>query len=223
MDLRADAAEVRRGIELLCVPDEVYELRALDTRRGPVVSGYYDDFATLARDAAECSDRLLATGVYITINPVKPVLLARAKNHLREYGKKDTTGNADIAWRRWLPVDLDPRRPSGISATDEEHAAALAKAPQVRAFLREFGWPDPVLIDSGNGAYALYRIDLPNDNSSRDLLQRDLVALSVRLDDEQVVVDKTMFNAGRIIRIPGTINRKGDNLQDRPHRRARML
>ena len=31
-------------------------------------------------------------------------------------------------WRRWLPIDIDPRRPAGIPSTDEEHDAAICLA-----------------------------------------------------------------------------------------------
>src|SRR6516164_3576519 len=36
-------AEIERCSNLLCQPGEVYELRALETRHGGVVSGYYND------------------------------------------------------------------------------------------------------------------------------------------------------------------------------------
>src|SRR5205807_99622 len=77
--------------------------------------------------------------------------------------------------------------------------------------------------DSGNGCYLLYRIDLANDEASRELVRRCLEALAFQFDDAQVHVDQTMFNAARIIRVPGTLNAKGDDTQERPHRTSKLL
>ena len=65
-------------------------------------------------------------GIFCTLNPVLPHLLARAENHVERYAKQ-TTGDSDIVRRRWLLVDCDAQRAAGISATDEEHEAALAR------------------------------------------------------------------------------------------------
>ncbi len=68
--------------------------------------------------------------------------------------------------RCWLLMDIDPRRPSGISSTDTELAAAGEACLAVNAFLSTQGWPDPVIAMSSNGYYALYRLGLPNDQES---------------------------------------------------------
>jgi hypothetical protein len=65
------------------------------------------------------------------LNPVKPVLLARAKNRLQK-GLKNLTTDADVIEWRWLYIDCDPVRPAGISSTDAEHAAALQRAQVIR-------------------------------------------------------------------------------------------
>ena len=41
-------------------------------------------------------------------------------------------------------------------------------------------WPAPVMIDSGNGYHLLYRIDLPADDVSKDLLRRVLKEVKQR-------------------------------------------
>ena len=220
-NLKADVAEIQHALILLCHPDEVYELRALGTSKG-TVSGYFDDLEKLARCSAECSEQLSAGGVYITLNPVDRDLLARANNRLKSFAKH-TTADIDVVGRRWLILDFDPARPAGISATDEERAAALSKGRGVLGFLRERGWPEPIVIDSGNGLHALYPIDLPNDDATRDVLKRVLESLAACFDDARVCIDRTMYNAARIVRIAGTVNRKGDSLADRPHRVARIL
>jgi hypothetical protein len=90
-------------------------------------------------------------------------------NRLRSYAR-ETTSDEQITERRWLPLDFDPKRPSGISSTNTEKDAALARAIDCREFLRAEGWPEPVFADSGNGAHLLYAIQEPNDAATRDLL-----------------------------------------------------
>jgi hypothetical protein len=219
--VRSDAAEIDRALGLLCVPGEVYELRALATKQR-TTRGYFNDLRAMARAAAGISDGLAAEGVYFTINPVHADLLARCANQVEGYATR-TTGDAEIARRCCLPFDFDPVRPAGISSTDAQHHAALAKARVVRDALRAMGWPAPILGDSGNGGHLLIRIDLPNDNPSRDLIKLALEASAHLFEDVEVKLDRSVFNAARVWKLYGTVARKGTNLADRPHRLARIL
>ena len=117
--------------------------------------------------------------MYITLKEVNPALLARRANRVKHrLGKKDsTTADGDILRRRWLPIDIDPVRLSGVSSTDAEHGAALDCAEKVAGFLHELGWPDPIVGDSGSCTHLLYRIDLPNDGTSRGLVKDCLFVL----------------------------------------------
>jgi hypothetical protein len=223
--VQPDPDEVRHALDLLADPGQVVELRMLEVqsqgRRFPAtVSGYFDDLEHLVKAAAEYWS--YAKGVYVTINPVHPALLARASNRLRTVGKTDAlTGDADIIKRRWLPIDLDPVRPSGISSTNQEHKLAVERAFQIREELREEGWPHPVVGDSGNGAHLLYRVELPAIDDQ--LVKHCLQKLARRFDDDRVKVDQTVFNPARIWKLYGTVSRKGDNVEERPHRIARLL
>ena len=122
-----------------------------------------------------------------------------------------------------MPIDIDPVRPSGISSTDEEHNSALLKAEQIKHYLANIGWPNPVSADSGNGAHLLYRIDLPNDDESKAVVESILNCLAAVFDDKSVEVDTGVFNAARIWKLYGTLAAKGSNTADRPHRRAKIL
>src|SRR5262249_46675466 len=129
--------------------------------------------------------------------------------------------DGDIVARRWLLLDADPRRPAGISSTDDQHEWALERVRRIRDELAIAGWPEPILADSGNGGHLLYRVDLPRDDDR--LIQRVLEALAFRFDDDAVLIDRTVFNPARIWKLYGTIARKGDSTADRPHRLARIL
>ncbi len=169
----------------------------------------------------EALKRLLSfRGVYVTVNPVNPDLLARAVNRLRPVGRNPTTADTDIVRRRWLLIDCDPRRASGVSSSNAEHESALAKAREIRDGLSSLGWADPIMTDSGNGAQLMYRIDLPADDGE---LVRRVIGEIAKASSEQVAIDTSVHNPARIWRLPGTMNCKGDSIPERPHRMARIL
>lgn len=163
-----DANEITHALRLWFQAGDVFEVRVLDAvsadyRREHIESGYFDYEHISA--VPEALKRLLSfRGVYVTVNPVNPDLLARAVNRLRPAGRNPTTADTDIVRRRWLLIDCDPKRSSGVSSTKAEHESALAKAREIRDGLSSLGWPDPIMTDSGNGAQLMYRIDLPADD-----------------------------------------------------------
>ncbi len=210
--------EILRAVQTLRRPGEVAELRAFSDRG--TTSGYFDDYRELTSVAAGLDDR--GYQVYVTLNPVLPALLARSENRL-ESRPKATTTDSDIVKRSWLPIDLDPVRPSGISASDLEKQAAIQRGAEIRGYLTARGWPDPLEADSGNGAHLLYGVDLPNDRESLELVRGVLEALDFLFSDGAVSVDTGVANAARIWKLYGTTARKGDSTEDRPHRRSRLL
>jgi len=199
---------------------EIHEVRSPKAGRHGTISGYFDDAERLA-DAVFAIDGIVP-GVYLTLNPCNPALLARAANRLQERAQV-TTSDVDILRRRWLLIDFDPVRPAGISSTNREHGRAISAACGVWDDLRGAGFPNPVVGDSGNGAHLLYRVDLPNDSSATDLVKGILAGVAARCAPDDISVDQTVFNAGRITKLYGTMVCKGDNLPDRPHRRSRLL
>ena len=228
--LAADPEEIRRALGILFEPGDVVEIRAFKSSRC-TLSGYDDDFDTLTKDAVRVNQ--IAGTVYVTLNRIKPALLARRANRYEEFAST-TTSDDQVVRRRWLPIDLDPGRPAGISATDTEHDAAIEKAREIHRFLvKELGWPEPVAADSGNGGHLDFRVDLPNDDDAHDLVRRVLLALDEKFSgkkdakrnvlDGEVGVDTSVHNAARIWKLYGTVAGKGDSLPDCPHRRARLL
>lgn len=94
---------------------------------------------------------------------------------------------------------------------------------EIRRFLREHGWPDPIYADSGNGGHLVYGTDLPNDNRSRDLLERFFKALDLMFSVGKLKIDTGVFNASRIWKLYGTMACKGSNIPERPHRFSKVL
>lgn len=208
-------------------PGENCEIRALGLHgKGPwegyakgTVSGYFNDPIKFAKAATEINNLGKATGVYFTLNPVNPALLARANNRL--IVPKATTTDDQVLCHRWLLIDTDPTRPTGISATDKEIEAAVKCRDEIITFLKENGFPEPIKAFSGNGGHALYCLpDLPNGQEISDLKRKALQTLNDKFGQTGVEVDEKVFNAARIAKLYGTWARKGDSTDDRPHRRS---
>ena len=219
--------EAENALKKIFQPGDVFEIRILDAQttsfnRPHTVSGYFDyEHIETVVNLIE-RDIRFARGIYYTPNPVENALLARACNRFRDMGQRDpSTADKDIPRRRWLLIDCDAVRPSGISSSKKEHDAALAKAAEIRDGLKSMGYPDPVEIDSGNGAQLMFRIDLTGGTD--DAICKGILQALQSVNSDAVEIDKTVFNSSRIWRLPGSVNCKGDPIPDRPHRTAKIL
>jgi hypothetical protein len=203
-----DPAQVERALRLLADPGGECELRSVRPTRSAVALG--GDIRGLLAAARSMEG---AQHVYVCLNPVSlgaPCDRAASDEH--------------VTRRRWLFVDVDPDKADegkDACATQAEKDAARAAAAAVESHLGARGWPEPVEVDSGNGHYLLYRIELPNDEPSRELCRRALHALAA-LCPAGAKIDRAVHNASRIARLPGTWNRKGRDRPERPHRMCRL-
>lgn len=206
---------ITRALQLLKTENEIFELRILKTANQGTVSGYFNDYQALAKQAASFDGK--TPGVYVTLNPVKEELLKKNLNRTMSWTKKTTT-DQDIAKRSFFPIDLDPIRKAGVSATNKELEAAKSLALEVKAGLTKKGWPSPIVACSGNGFHLLYPIDLPNDDKSQELVKNSLESLDFQYSNDLVNVDTVVYNAARIWKLYGTKACKGENTDERPHR-----
>ena len=234
MDQPQNVPEVRRFLEVLFQPGDTFEVRAPDCRERRdarysfTCSGYFT-FEMLDEAVAamvELDRSAVAPGVYVTMNPVSQELLARAANRIKPRVRV-TTQDKEVLRRRWLLIDVDPVRPTGVSATEAELTLAVERARSIAEFLTSADWPDPILAMSGNGCHLLYRIDQPTDDGG--LLKAVLLRLAERFNDAVVAVDQSVHNPARIIKVIGTVSRKGDDLRgmpglpDRRHRLSEFI
>ena len=222
--MQVNKDEIERALRLWFQPGDVFEIRALEASthayfRDHVESGYFD-YAHINMVANALANITKAKGCYVTVNPVKPELLNRAVNRIRPAGREPTTADGDVVCRRWLLVDCDAKRVSGIPSSDAEHEAAHKKAMEIRDGFASMGWPEPIVTDSGNGAQLMYRVELPTADGG--LIHEVLKNIAV-VSSDAVDVDITVHNPSRIWRLPGTMNCKGDSTDERPHRLARIL
>lgn len=204
----ADEEEVRRAIRLFAQPGEFFETISLKkgvqrTRKGDDVDGIFNDIESLPG----------GIGIYFRINPVTP-------------GRQKSASNSDILKRCWLYIDVDPCKEAGHEddpATEEEKRNTVSVADSVNEYLHSRGWPAPVVVDSGNGYGLFYRCDLPNDKYTQSIYQKLLKLLSEKFSGPSGTIDKSVHNANRLAKMPGTWARKGIESNERPHRPCRVI
>ena len=223
-----DDTAVSNFLDIIHTPGSAYEIVALkcpDKRGGTFTSthsGYFCDTIAAVSETSRL-EQLSPPGIYVTFNPVQPDLLARSLNFCKSKAAS-RTNDTEIVSRRWIFVDIDPVRSKDISSTDFELQTALELAGSIKLDLLDEGFPEPLLCMSGNGAYLLYRVDLPNDDDTTNLVKRFLAVLAKRYDNDRVTIDPSACNAARICKLIGTTARKGSHLvdipgvKDRPHR-----
>jgi len=218
---------IETTLQKLLAPDQIVEIRVLGSRygRGCVWCGFYEpDARHLVSDHLYdlSHERSVAIkGTYFTLNPLDSALLARRRNRLGIAQQGDGTADHNITSRRWLPLDFDPVRPAGISATKAELHQAAEMAARVRDCLRKIGWPSPATGGSGNGAHLLYRIALEREDDG--LVQRLLEVLAIKFNTATIKLDSVNHNPSRIWKLYGTVAAKGDSTEDRPHRMSRLI
>lgn len=205
---------IQEWLSVFIAPEQVTELRALGVGNHRCVSQFFTGKQLrLMAEAAVTMERAGAKGVYFTPNPLRPDVL-----HSRLAAK-----DADVLRRRWLLIDVDSKRESGQCATLAQKQAAYAVAEACLGSLEAYHLRQWVLSDSGNGYHVYVPVDLPNDDASRDLHKHLLKGLHKRCGTEAAGVDSTTYNAARIMRVPGTLCRKGEGSPERPHRWSKLL
>jgi P4 family phage/plasmid primase-like protien len=210
--------ETEKFVNLLAAHGGVVELCVFKPKDGevkgsPWARGYFDDYKELARTAAYYSGDQDVTGVYVCLNPVGK----EAGNEVTKAVNR--AGNKDITRRRALLIDFDAVKPEAEKenpSTDAEHQEALDRSIACRNSLKD--WPQPIHTDSGNGGGLIYAIDLPKDKDTDALIKRVLEKLKADFG-----ADASVHDAARLTRLPGTMNRKGQQSDDRPYRMARIL
>lgn len=225
MDYDQMAAAVTATIQFVHQAGELVEIRALDCRgkgRPHSASGYYLDAEKAGRDVADLDRQYQPKGIYMTINQIPRRLRQRAPDCMVHH-PEHTTSDQEVTWRNWFLVDIDPVKPAGCSATADELILAWEKVGPVRERLMQHGFGCPAMAFSGNGFHLLTKINNPNTEQVRDSLQNMLASLSDEFSDDRVKIDRAVYNAARIVRLYGTVARKGFDVAEAPHRQSHWI
>ena len=220
-----DINNITKAIQLLHSNEELFEIRLINGNYN--ASGYFTSADTAIRALQDFhpewnarTKTARAANIFITLNPINMSCYSRKQHDCFIENAQPTTKDNEIIALHWLLIDLDPKRMSGVSSSEEELKLAKAKARTIHDFLLDRGFKEPIRAMSGNGIHLVYRFDVPNTAENVAVFENTLKVLSEKFSDEEVEVDTTVFNPARICKLWGTIAQKGATTPERPHRKA---
>lgn len=218
---------VLRALAAFCdQPGATFQLMNLELGKGGreyTRYGYFDDWDKLATEAARLTSQKNSKAVYVNLQEIDPDCINRAENKLLDSAKAVTAGDV-VRYRNFL-VDLDRKGIKDISATDDEKASIQQALDELTDFLiHDLDWPDPRFKgDSGNGAHVNWMIDLPATKESQELVKRCYQALQQKCGNDIISIDASLADPNQLIKLYGTMTRKGDNTEKRPHRFSKLI
>lgn len=212
-------SELRKWYDIFKENHYLVEIRLIDPQTSKTYSGYFTDVDTIIK-ALEPYEHC---NQYFVLNRINEKLGGRIQRDHFVCKPKETTSDKDIEGYDWIMIDIDVERPSGITSTDEELNYAKKKANEVYAYLRDANFEKPVVCCSGSGVHVMYKVALANDEENRKLIKNFLDALGMMFSDEKVHIDSVVGNPARLCRLYGSVNRKGANTEERPHRLAYIV
>ena len=213
-----DEEKIRRTISVIKGGETngLFEVRIIGKK---TYVGFFKDVDTMIRHLKR--QDLQGTNVYMILNEINEACYsrkARDKFLMGEHSTKDD----DIVGRQWLLIDLDPKRTTDVSSTEQELQLAKDKAKEIYTFLMKHGFSDPVVSFSGNGYHLLYKILLGNTDENRIRIEKFLKTLDALFSDKIIKVDTSVSNAARICKLYGTLAQKGSDTPERPHRMSNI-
>lgn len=132
---------------------------------------------------------------------------------------KDT----DIKEYAFIFIDIDSEHPTDSSAKDSEVEEAKKVADNVKGFFTNNEFTDPIYSHSGNGYHLLYPIELTEVSKAKDVIKLLLKLLSEKFSNVHAKIDTVVSNPSRITKLTGTVSKKGESTEERPHRTSRLI
>jgi len=169
----------------------IYNIRAIFSDRR---QNFFTASAEEAADQARYYSDDGAIGVYTAIQTAKPQY-AEIRGEQPQGLKTDAFARVST-----ILIDLD------VADTFYRQTANDA-ARMVSNHFVALGWPQPWVMDSGNGSAVLWRVDLPVDTALLQRVGEYVASLDI---PPGVKVDLGVYDLARIYKLPGTMNRKFD-------------
>lgn len=216
-----DIEEVKKTLILLKPGNTLYEIRILKGKT--TYSGYFRGTGNLEAALKKLDLRTENVNIFYTLQSIDDSCYDREQHEKFIMNPKVTTSDADIQGYNWLLIDLDPKRKTGISSSEQELDYSKKKAERIAWYLKSIGFRAPVIALSGNGVHLMYGLKLSNTPENVALVEKCLKALSFLFSDEHVDIDVKVFNPARISKLYGSVAQKGANTKERPHRMSRIV
>ena len=136
----------------------------------------------------------------------KNVFFGVARYATPDNRKKDNVSSLKAIW---LDIDCGESKaiPNPVTGVPEGYATQQEAMSSLMAFVRLVGLPKPVLVDSGRGLHVYWPF---TEAVSRQEWEPIASRLKELCKTHELRVDGAVFEAARILRVPGTFNLKGE-------------
>ena len=217
-----DETQIYKWCDIFGKSGSLVEVRVIDSK-GKIYSGYVKSVDAII-NAIRPYDRMHVQ-IYFTLNEINDGCYSRVQHDkiIPVSSKEPTTGDNDIDRRKFVLIDLDPKRPAGVSSTNAELELAHRLAVVVYRFLITQGFSEPIICKSGNGYHIVIPCDMKSDDESKDVICKFLKAISMIFTDDKVDIDEKVYNASRICKLYGVTAKKGENTVERPWRQSEII
>ena len=217
---RLDIAELYRWWDVLRSGGQLTEIRLI-ANDGRTASGIFDNIENIITAITPYTNDW---NIYYTINRLNEDVRGLPQYNKIIVRPKQTCNDATITVRDYVCIDLDSVRLSGTNATEEQLEYTKKTANEVYKFLVNAGFNPSTVVFSGNGVHIYIRCAMINNEKNTQLVKRFLNALAMMFTDEHTDVDRTVFNSGRIMRLPSSYSCKGNTLDaTRPQRLCKFV
>lgn len=196
--MRKNIDDIHRALN--AIPQgSTFEIRIIAGKE--IYAGIFDNVEVACKAIEKCD---IQGNYYFTLNHINNPKVTNVIKKRKRCIRKEDIDNID-----WLFIDVDPIRNANTSSTDEQLASAKEKAEEVRQYLTDIGFTEPIFAMSGNGYHLLYRVDMPNTEENVKLIAKVLSFLNKEFGNREIKVDTVNYNPARICKLYGTESVKG--------------
>jgi len=219
MALQPDMNEIQKTVQTFW-KNTGKALTLYKTKDRGTVGGFFNDPEKFAVAAFEQSALADAPAVFMSLQVLAP---GAEGNKLTEHAAAGFR-QEHVEFYAWLLIDCDPVRDDGNrhqSTTETEKARAFQLSTKIRVWLNERRYENG-LCDSGNGYHVYVPVDVAR-SAGAESIPAILLALKARFETPEVEIDASVGDPAQVIKVYGTVSRKGPDTPDRPHRLAKFV
>jgi hypothetical protein len=126
-----------------------------------------------------------------------------------ETGQNRKADNAKYFKAVWLDIDCGPTKakPNPKTGKIDGYIDQHTGLQELQRFCKTIGLPKPVLVNSGRGIHVYW---LFTETIEKDEWWPIALRMKELCDIHNLIVDQAVFDAARVLRVPGTLNFKDD-------------
>ena len=178
-----------------------------------VLSGYFDNITDFKEKLKPIliDQKNTKCNIYFTLQKVNEQCIGRAYNTLKS--QKNTTSDKDIVSYNWIPIDIDPIRPSGVSSYEYQLKKSIEKRNNIVDYLLcQNEKLDIITANSGNGSHILIKKEMMNNKQNILKAKEFIQKINKMFSDEESNIDLTVYNPARVWKLYGSYSIKGDEI-----------